>query len=565
MKFLYILNLKYNLTLLLMLLSGCAAAQLSFSRLSNAHDFTAESRPDTAILLPFVETWDSGLFETNLWETGENSHWRISGQVGLTAPSVEFYYNPPLAGYQQALTSRLLSAENLIDWNIFLSFSLKHSSFNYTGLESMKAQVNTGSNWTTVWEASNTELLSWETYTLNITSEVIGQEFRIRFLAEGQNSADIIQWLIDNIKVLKGCAIPTNLKCDIIYPNYNQIVLSWDPPGFVPSAWMHWDNGMNHDAIGLTDGGTFMVAARFTEDDLAPYASNSLTRIRFFPNADADFELKVWVDENGSQPVTSQIVDSITAHTWNEIILSNPVLITGTTELWIGYSVTHVPGILPAGIDYGPAEAGFGDLISLDGTSWVSMATEYNFNNDWNIQGLISQPDGKLQLLSTSNPAQQEFPALPDQQKLYNRQLQGYNIYDCSTNIVQLIGSTTETTFIYEPTPPNAPHCFIVSAVYEDCEGFSGVCGIIVSVNEAEPVPFGLYPVPADEMIYLSLDEEIDRLLVTDLLGRAIWLEERLERGVHSLNTSWYNNGIYILKIQHGKGKTFRQKFVVSH
>ena len=564
MNNIYKVSYKYSLALLLVLLTGNIEAQLSVSH-SNVQEYPAESRSDTAILLPFEENWDSGLFETNLWETAENSHWRIAGQVGLTAPSAEFYYNPPLTGYQQALTSRLLSAENLIDWNIFLSFSLKHSSFNYTGQESMKAQVNTGSGWTTVWEASNTALLSWKTYTLNITSEVIGQEFRIRFLAEGSNSADIIQWLIDNILVEKRCAAPTNLECDVNFPNTQQIILSWDPPGYIPSAWIHYDNGMNHDAIGLTGGGTFMAAARFTPDDLAPYAGNSLTRIRFFPNADAEFTLKVWMDENGSQPVTSQIVDSITAHVWNEISLSNPVLITGNTELWIGYSVSHEPGMNPAGVDYGPAEAGFGDLISLDGNSWVSMANEYNLNYDWNIQGLISQPDGKLHLMSTTTSVQHELPVIPDEQKRYTRQLSGYNVYECSTNELHLIGSTTETTFIYEPTPPYGSQCFVVSAVYEDCEGFSDECGIFVSVNDVETESFGLYPVPADKVIYIRLDKEIEGHLVTDLSGRVIWSEGKLNKGVHSLNTTLFTNGLYTIRIQLNRGVTIRQKFVVIH
>lgn len=564
MNNIYKVSYKYSLALLLVLLTGNIEAQLSVSR-NNAQNDPPEFSPDTAMLLPLVENWDSGLFETNFWETGENSQWRIAGQVGLTAPSAEFYYNPPLTGYQQALTSRLLTAENLIDWNIFLSFSLKHSSFNYTGQESMKAQVNTGSGWTTVWEGSNTALLSWKTYTLNITSEVIGQEFRIRFLAEGLNSADIIQWLIDNILVEKRCAAPKNLACDVDFPNTQQIILSWDPPGFVPSAWIHYDNGMNHDAIGLTDGGSFMAAARFSPDDLAPYAGNSLTRIRFFPNADAEFTLKVWTDENGSQPVTSQIVDSITAHVWNEISLSNPVMITGTTALWIGYSVSHEPGINPAGVDYGPAEAGFGDLISLDGTSWVSMANEYNFNYDWNIQGLISQPDGNLQLMSTTTSVRHELPVIHNQQKRCSRQLNSYNVYECLTNELHLLGSTTETTFIYEPTPPYESQCFVVSAVYEDCEAFSAECGIYVSVNEVERESSGLYPVPADKVIYLRLDKGIESLRITDLSGRLIREQGRLDRGVHPLNTSLLSNGLYTIRIQLNHGVTIRQKFVVMH
>ena len=45
-------------------------------------------------------------------------------------------------------------------------------------------------------------------------------------------------------------------------------------------------------------------------------------------------------------------------------------MIDGSEELWIGFSMTQPAGEYPAGCDAGPAEAGFGDMLTLDGVLW---------------------------------------------------------------------------------------------------------------------------------------------------------------------------------------------------
>ncbi|MBK6963554.1 MAG: hypothetical protein IPH20_06290 [Bacteroidales bacterium] len=117
----------------------------------------------------------------------------------------------------------------------------------------------------------------------------------------------------------------------------------------------------------MTDGGTFSAAVRFTPTQLGQYNGNYLTKIRFFPYAEGSFVMKVWTGDNAGNLVLSQPVTTISIVDWNEVSLNTPVLVSGTTELWFGYTVTHTSGIFPACVDVGPAVAGFGDMISLDG------------------------------------------------------------------------------------------------------------------------------------------------------------------------------------------------------
>jgi hypothetical protein len=68
-------------------------------------------------------------------------------------------------------------------------------------------------------------------------------------------------------------------------------------------------------------------------------------------------------------------------------------MVSGTTEVWFGYEVTHGADYV-AGTDAGPAVAGYGDMISLDGSVWESMSQAYALNYNWNLQAWVQSVDG---------------------------------------------------------------------------------------------------------------------------------------------------------------------------
>ncbi len=234
----------------------------------------------------------------------------------------------------------------------------------------------------------------WVRIKLDITDSVKGNTFRFRFLAEGQNSLDIYNWMIDNISVYRKCALPLNFEAEVNFPAINDVRVEWDPPtgGSGNSIWLGWNDGVNDDAIG-TGSGTFSAAIRFTPMQLGEFIGASLTKLRFFPYAEGEFVMKVWTGNNANHLVLEQPVTTISPGNWNEVILNVPVIVTGETELWFGYTVTHEPEDYPAGIDAGPAVAGFGDMISLDGSTWESMATAYALNYNWNLEGFVEDMD----------------------------------------------------------------------------------------------------------------------------------------------------------------------------
>ncbi|HPB43323.1 MAG TPA: carboxypeptidase regulatory-like domain-containing protein, partial [Candidatus Syntrophosphaera sp.] len=174
--------------------------------------------------------------------------------------------------------------------------------------------------------------------------------------------------------------------------------VTWMEPGTGGGEWIYYDSGENDDSIGLVSGGEFSVAIRFPPSALTDYAGMSLHAISLFPGDVGTYSLRVWTGGTASAPAT-QVVDQPftvpTVDTFQTVVLDNPVLVSGTEELWFGYNVVHASGAYPAGCDAGPANNGFGNMIYNSG-EWATLtdlAPSLNYN--WNIRGYVgySAPD----------------------------------------------------------------------------------------------------------------------------------------------------------------------------
>ncbi|MGV8048801.1 MAG: carboxypeptidase regulatory-like domain-containing protein [Anaerolineaceae bacterium] len=530
--------------------------------------------------LPFVENFNTGLFETNQW-TVDGDNWRIAGQVGNPLPSAEFYFNPVTSDYTQSLTSYYMIGSGIIDGKIMLDFDLKHTLVNPTEEESLAVEVYNGSSWIQVVEYTNAESFDWETKSVDITNQAKGKVFRVRFTASGVATTDIFNWLVDNVHIYRVCAEPINLTAGVNFPYLEQVVLNWEAPsgsGPGPSGWLLWDNGVNNDAIGLTGGGTFNVAVRFTPTQLAQYAGTSLTKIRMFPySAGGTIALKVWTGANASTLVLTQPIASYVGGEWNEFVLNTPIPVTGATELWFGYAVTHPDGVYVAGCDAGPAVAGFGDMLSLDGSVWESMATAYGLNYNWNLQGYVETLDGvtaALQPLSDPTvygPVSQiergNLPALPGAalpaEISNSRELVGYNIFRDG----MMIGSTTETTYIDadEALELLETYCYTVTAVYEDCEsGMSEEACILLTNTPVVENAVSIYPNPSNSVVNIEVTSDISQVVVYNYLGQVVYENNVTGAQTLQLNVRNYESGAYLVKFITREGESFTRKVVVT-
>ena len=529
--------------------------------------------------LPINEGFNTGLFETNQWSV-EGNNWRIAGQVGNQAPSAEFYFSPAATDYSYALTSFCINGFGYIDGNIMLNFDLKHTLVNATGAEFLAIEVYNDTSWIKVAEYSNIQNLEWLSKSIDITDNVLGKRFQVRFRAYGSNSLDIFNWLVDNIRVFRECLPPQNTRTWITWPDWNDVNISWESPtgsgsGF--SAWLGWDNGTNNDAIGLTGGGTFSVAARFTPAQLGEYAGTSLTKVRFFPYAAGAFVLKVWTGANASQLVAAQPLSNVSIGQWNEVVLNTPVYITAASELWFGYTVTHAADDFPAGNDAGPAVAGFGDMISFDGSVWESIATQYALNYNWNLQGYVESVDGVPALIPiydniaygpVSPLVCGNLPMSPNATVERNksnvtsgRELVSYNIWRDG----ELICNTMET---YYKDMDLMPFCYdyIVTAVYLDCESETNdpnfIC--VIGITEIPLEGFLVYPNPTDNLLNIEPGSDAGYLLVYNYAGQVVYEQSVTDAQTIYINVSTYKTGVYMVKLINSAGESLTRKVVVA-
>ncbi len=208
---------------------------------------------------------------------------------------------------------------------------------------------------------------------------------------------------------------PLNLQAGVL--NYNDVLLTWDPPFTTAGDELNWDDGINYEGIGLTAGGTFSVAARWVPEQLGSYEGLALTHIRFFPRGNEAYgiTLKAWTGEDASVLVMTQTVNDLVPDQWNTVQLNDPVPLDITQELWVGYTVTDQSiGAYPAGCDNGPAQKGFGDLISLDGSSWTSLK-DLGFDFNWNIRAVVGETDGDQTIPALAGEKQSSFPNISTQ------------------------------------------------------------------------------------------------------------------------------------------------------
>jgi len=178
---------------------------------------------------------------------------------------------------------------------------------------------------------------------------------------------------------------PTLMMADTDYVSHPQQTNTFDPD------WIHFDDGMNVNALGLTQGGTFEFAARFTPDELADWGGYQILAVRHHHGwvDGSSFwmkgNIKIYEEGTSTQPgglITSEPFE-VTDNDWFDVEISEPVQIIGDEDIWVSIEVIHNPGQYPAGCDDGPIIGGKGGWIYLM-DSW-SEISDSGFNVNWNI------------------------------------------------------------------------------------------------------------------------------------------------------------------------------------
>ena len=149
-------------------------------------------------------------------------------------------------------------------------------------------------------------------------------------------------------------------------------------------ARLRWDDGVNADAVGLSDGGYFYAGVAFDANDLEAYRGMRFDRVDVFVKQRCQsLSLKIYKD---GKSVLSQRVatEALNYGEFNTIELKEPLSIERGCHYIVAFLVAHEPGVLPLGISKGKTVEGKSNLMSEDGKNWYPASyvgfAESNFN-----------------------------------------------------------------------------------------------------------------------------------------------------------------------------------------
>jgi hypothetical protein len=300
---------------------------------------------------------------------------------------------------------------------------------------------------------------------------------------------------------------------------------------------------------------------------LTAYDGMAITKIRFIPYVNAVnsvISMKVWEGTNAGTLLLEQTLTSYIAGEWNEVELAYPVYIDVSKELWFGYTCDSPDGENPAGYDAGPAIAGYGDMITLDGVAWDPISTfGAQFDVNWNLQAWVtmptdasSTPQPLVDVTEYNTPdagfSQEVGESVVAVSGYNNRELQGYNIYKdgefldftVDTFYVDMIPYSTGG-FPFEPV-------YDVTAVYEDCESApESISPLITGLEDSELAGnIAVYPNPAREMLYIRSSDDITHITMMNNVGQVVLNKKVAENNQLEINVEGYEPGLYMIKVE---------------
>jgi hypothetical protein len=336
---------------------------------------------------------------------------------------------------------------------------------------------------------------------------------------------------------------------------------------------------VNYDAIGLTAGGSFLVAIRFTPVDLTPYQGAMLTEVKFFVGSlttTTAFVLKVWEGANAATLIVDQPLSGLVIGDWNVVALDTPVPIDIMQELWIGYACNNSPlGDYPAGCDVGPAVAGFGDMISLDAVTWAPLSG-YGLNYNWNLQGHVQALDGQVADLqplpkaTIMNPAGTTLalgpvntsPNAVDHTR-GDRSLLGYNVY---RDDVKINTSLVVPTQYMDLDLPIGVYTYYVTAKYTLCESdpSNSIVVAVTDINELTNELIKVYPVPADNYVNIEVGNDIRQIRVINYVGQIVYEQNVGKEKAFQINTASFNSGAYMIEFTSETGNVATRRLVIA-
>lgn len=540
---------------------------------------------------PFIEDWNSTNFTYNTWsfEPEQGEHWKISNAMGNGVPSAEFNWAAPENDYSYAMITPAINASIFTCGKLMLDFDLKLEDRNQTGKEIMTVDRYINGNWKTIGEYKNEGSFNWSTKSIEITGG-IGKAVKIRFVAHGDNTADIIAWYVDNIKVYPVLPAPSNLTG---VQNENNIDLTWNAAiceegGAGTAANYILDDGSFEDGLTFNPGYTGWLGNEFATTDAGVLTSFDLF---FVANASA-----------GSDQVTVDIFDE------NKNLVGSTGLVAPAGDAWVTVDVPNVAfdGTFYAmvkwnnfaaathyfGMDQDGPNASSDPEWYYDGSAWDKLS---NMGFSACVMGIRAHAlvgkggkDVVYGPLSDFTPAHTTIApaslAVANRSVVSNNMatstkidlsdisragVVGYNVYRDGV----LLNATpqTDTTYADHNLEYGAGYCYTVKAVYN---GFNNLmesaptnekCYLVyVGIEEGNATAIKVYPNPATDVVTVEATADVRNITLVNYLGQPVMNQDVNGQSTIKLNVSNLESGVYFVRFTTADGSVSMERITVT-
>lgn len=499
--------------------------------------------------------------------TTEDANWPqiVGNPQGDTDQLYLTYYRPHDGTLNYEIWG--VKALNQLEENITFSGLVKDAFGN--GIANARLTLNGTSHYTGSDGSFNTQLIPG-TYSLIIDAE--------GFISFSQPVLVLTEDINQNYTLEALLFPPLNLQGEAVG---QKVSLIWDAPAG-EGAWLHWDDGINSDAVGGENIEMFDAAIRFTPADLQPYNGQFLTRVSaFFPSADADFFIRVWQGGNQNYAgnlMVNQHVENPVGNEWNNIELDNPVQIDASREFWIGYRIINTNGAYPAGTDNGPAIPFKGDMI-LYGSDWLSMSDYFGWNVNWNIQGFVVENGRESFLLSLleNSPVQNSgLPARIENPSGQSKQFRDFTHFNIYRNQI-LLGEVPSNELIFADEVPLEENVYYVTSARGPFESAPSnevnISFVGIPKMEGNQAKLHIFPNPVSENLMLNFELGVRDDMLLEIIGPKGELlyssSHTCAAGVHNLRISRSEllpasfSGIVLVRLK-GNQHAFNAKVLIQ-
>jgi hypothetical protein len=295
--------------------------------LVDAHTLHATWNAPVEAQTIFSEDFASGSFATNAWVVA-GANWGISTGIGNAAPSAMFNWTPEVTAYSQTLTSKTIAG--VYSPNLRLKYDIFLDNFGTTNVNQMAVELWDGTTWHTLKNYDNQGgSIAWTSEDLDIAAYT-NINFKIRFRAYGDDSIDINNWNVDNIKIVAQGVTTGPNYCILGYNFYLNNVLDGFTQNLyydIPPSHVHY--GTTYQACVLAIYGSgYSTKSCYTFTSKFLYPPTNIAAVPVGPLTDAayitwqkpttgDYDMLV---SNGKVPITTPNMPAVDAATVGSVV-----------------------------------------------------------------------------------------------------------------------------------------------------------------------------------------------------------------------------------------------------